>query len=396
MDIFDLIAVVIEALVIMFYSLVVSSKKNTYMMILSVSFSLLDFFLLHYFSFSYTFIIEFLALWVYTALLTNRRTGLYYASYMMQFISFYHVLFLLFDPIHNVTMFSMENHLIELFMGGLTMMACKTKGILQDTFFSTRDDDKFFVLLILSTLILPLYYTIHPDMNQWQVGDFLFILVIILLIASITMLMNTMMTIMSGNAKMKMIEDSNRYIDLYKKSIEDKNNEIHKIRHDLKKQLSIIKELNKEGKQKASDRLYEKLDDLIDEQKAIDYTGNILCDAYIEAMKQSNKDFHINITSDPITNFVDERKFMIIFTNLIENAYKNTDEAIDVTCSVYQSRVTLKVVNLIRHKKRSSTSEHLGLEIVRETVEDLGGELLIDEQKEGLYIVYVNLPVTHS
>ncbi len=395
MEIFDFIAVFLEGMIMIFYGQILSSKANQgKVIILSLLFSIMDLFLIHQQSFVLAFLIEFVALFAYSFFFTNGRQGLYYASYMMQFMSLYHVLFLLFVPEHNVARISVENHLITLFMSALSLMVYKEKGWLRDFSLSIHDDGQLFVILVISAFVLPLSYTIHPDLNAWQLGDYLFIIFIILVLCGVTMLMNHMITIMSENTRMKMVESSYHYIELYKQSIDEKNKEIHKIRHDLKKQLSIIDELSKEGQQETAHRLYETLDDFV-KQKTIDYTGNVLCDAYIEAMKHNHDDFRINMTSDHIGNIVDERKFMLIVANLIENAYKNTSDPIDFSCSVYKGHLTLKVVNTIK-RKQTSPSEHLGLEIVREIVKELGGELFIDEQNHDLFIVYVDLPVTES
>lgn len=120
---------------------------------------------------------------------------------------------------------------------------------------------------------------------------------------------------------------------------------------------------------------------------------------YVKFIEEKQVDFSISINSQK--QFISDRKrLMVILNNLISNAYKYSDftkeeSFINVTCSINTHNVIItiedngigivendikKIFDMFYRSSAMSTGSGLGLYIVKETVDKLGGKISVESE----------------
>ncbi len=190
------------------------------------------------------------------------------------------------------------------------------------------------------------------------------------------------------------------YVTKFQKEQEN----IRKIRHDMKNQLTVLSILLTDGKTQEAENILHKLCDSVDSVKG-SISGNLFIDAILRQKMNEYQDieFHLDIqvTKDCV---IDGKYIISLLSNIIDNAceelrrIKETDFNLQINGN--QSQMMIKAQNKCRNDINLKTDkdklEHgYGLKIIHEIAHKYNGNVLID-LKNGFFDIRVFLFVTNN
>ena len=185
----------------------------------------------------------------------------------------------------------------------------------------------------------------------------------------------------------------------YVTKLQKEQENIRKIRHDMKNQLSVLSILLTDGKTQEAEDILHKLCDSVDSDKA-SISGNLFIDAILRQKMNEYQDidFHLDIqvTKDCV---IDGKYIISLLSNIIDNAceelrrIKETDFNLQINGN--QSQMMIKAQNKCRNdidlKTDKDKLEHgYGLKIIHEIAHKYDGNVLIDV-KDGIFDIRVLL-----
>ena len=190
------------------------------------------------------------------------------------------------------------------------------------------------------------------------------------------------------------------YVTKFQKEQEN----IRKIRHDMKNQLTVLSILLTDGKTQEAEDILHKLCDSVNSAKG-SISGNLFIDAILRQKMNEYQDieFHLDIqvTKDCV---IDGKYIISLLSNIIDNAceelrrIKETDFNLQINGN--QSQMMIKAQNKCRNDINLKTDkdklEHgYGLKIIHEIAHKYNGNVLID-LKNGFFDIRVFLFVTNN
>ena len=190
------------------------------------------------------------------------------------------------------------------------------------------------------------------------------------------------------------------YVTKFQKEQEN----IRKIRHDMKNQLTVLSILLTDGKTQEAEDILHKLCDSVNSAKG-SISGNLFIDAILRQKMNEYQDieFHLDIqvTKDCV---IDGKYIISLLSNIIDNAceelrrIKETDFNLQINGN--QSQMMIKAQNKCRNDINLKTDkdklEHgYGLKTIHEIAHKYNGNVLID-LKNGFFDIRVFLFVTNN
>ena len=173
----------------------------------------------------------------------------------------------------------------------------------------------------------------------------------------------------------------------YVTKLQKEQENIRKIRHDMKNQLTVLSILLTDGKTQEAENILHKLCDSVDSVKG-SISGNLFIDAILRQKMNEYQDieFHLDIqvTKDCI---IDGKYIISLLSNIIDNAceelrrIKETEFTLQINGN--QSQIMIKAQNKCRDdidlKTDKDKHEHgYGLKIIHEIAHKYDGKVLID------------------
>lgn len=190
----------------------------------------------------------------------------------------------------------------------------------------------------------------------------------------------------------------------YVTKLQKEQENIRKIRHDMKNQLTVLSILLIDGKTQEAENILHKLCDSVDSVKG-SISGNLFIDAILRQKMNEYQDieFHLDIqvTKDCV---IDGKYIISLLSNIIDNAceelrrIKETEFTLQINGN--QSQMMIKAQNKCRDDINFNTDkdkhEHgYGLKIIHEIAHKYNGNVLID-LKNGFFDIRVLLFVTNN
>ncbi len=190
----------------------------------------------------------------------------------------------------------------------------------------------------------------------------------------------------------------------YVTKLQKEQENIRKIRHDMKNQLTVLSILLTDGKTQEAEDILHKLCDSVDSAKG-SISGNLFIDAILRQKMNEYQDieFHLDIqvTKDCV---IDGKYIISLLSNIIDNAceelrrIKETDFNLQINGN--QSQMMIKAQNKCRDdidlKTDKDKHEHgYGLKIIHEIAHKYDGNVLIDV-KDGFFDIRVLLFFTNN
>lgn len=190
----------------------------------------------------------------------------------------------------------------------------------------------------------------------------------------------------------------------YVTKLQKEQENIRKIRHDMKNQLTVLSILLTDGKTQEAENILHKLCDSVDSVKG-SISGNLFIDAILRQKMNEYQDieFHLDIqvTKDCV---IDGKYIISLLSNIIDNAceelrrIKETEFTLQINGN--QSQMMIKAQNKCRDDINFNTDkdkhEHgYGLKIIHEIAHKYDGNVLIDV-KDGFFDIRVLLFFTNN
>lgn len=181
--------------------------------------------------------------------------------------------------------------------------------------------------------------------------------------------------------------------------VEQEYDEIKKIRHDIKNQLTIVSSLLEEENYDEAKQILKELNiDL--NQKRVTISGNLYLDAVLRQKMKEYSDivFDLDITLTKDCN-IDGKDLISLFSNIIDNACEELRRIHENTFSLFvkgnSTQINIKEVNACRKDNSMVTDKNrifhgYGLIIIEEIVNKYDGTYLID-MKDGKFSINVLL-----
>lgn len=188
-------------------------------------------------------------------------------------------------------------------------------------------------------------------------------------------------------------------------------NEIKRIRHDLKNHLLLIKDMQK----KNSYDYYQGLLEIVSNDDSINSGCNVFDVLINEKRKQADHEkivFDILLTKDiSCINYIEERDLCSIFGNLIDNAIENTAKVenakvminvdvinsffVMVISNTYENKKLRKDKNKFLTTKANKNIHGIGLQNVEMTIEKYEGHVRIDYD-QFIFKVEIMIPLNNE
>ncbi|MCI8849941.1 MAG: GHKL domain-containing protein [Erysipelotrichaceae bacterium] len=190
----------------------------------------------------------------------------------------------------------------------------------------------------------------------------------------------------------------------YVTKLQKEQENIRKIRHDMKNQLTVLSILLTDGKTQEAENILHKLCDSVDSAKG-SISGNLFIDAILRQKMNEYQDIEflldIQVTKDCV---IDGKYIISLLSNIIDNAceelrrIKETDFNLQINGN--QSQMMIKAQNKCRNdidlKTDKDKLEHgYGLKIIHEIAHKYDGNVLIDV-KDGFFDIRVLLFFTNN
>lgn len=184
----------------------------------------------------------------------------------------------------------------------------------------------------------------------------------------------------------------------YYKMMQEKEEEIRKINHDIKNNLQVIYGLKSESDKK---NLIEKIDNNLKKYELVKYSKNDTQNVILnmKANEAKNKGIGIEITLKSSVDFMDELDISNLFSNILDNAIENiANKKKKIVLSVYpkMNYVVIKCTNTFdlenKNKPKKGVNHGFGLKIIDSIAKKYQGDKKITYQNN-LFTITIILPV---
>lgn len=188
----------------------------------------------------------------------------------------------------------------------------------------------------------------------------------------------------------------------YVTKLQKEQDNIRKIRHDMKNQLSVLSILLNDGKTQEAEEILHKLCDSVDSDKA-SISGNLFIDAILRQKMNEYQDIKFNLDIQVTKDCVIDGKYIIsLLSNIIDNAceelrrIKETDFTLQINGT--QAQMMIQAKNRCRddvdfHTDKDKSEHGYGLKIIHEIAHNYDGNVIVDV-KDGYFDIRVLLLFT--
>jgi signal transduction histidine kinase len=319
---------------------------------------------------------------------------LYYVIYIMvHYFMHYHL--------EIINLQDLGIHLLSLFVTQICLLGLY--DISKDLFVVGRGNSLMLVVCFSTgtMIVIPSFLSISPDLATWNFMSF----ITLLWIGIICLLGNIIVYVLLKTTKKLMKEEQIRFstnlIKIYQEQLTKEKYNLHKIRHDMKKNIIVIQQLLQLHEQEEALKHIETITDKINTTTNTVYTNIIILDAYLNYVVDKNKDITFTIVSNTLQDSnINDSDFLLVVMNLVDNAIENVGEPKNISISMfYHEEVIIKISNTCKDNphghafktKKSDTKNHgYGLQIVHDILERYISTY-IQNYDNGVYSVYISL-----
>lgn len=176
-------------------------------------------------------------------------------------------------------------------------------------------------------------------------------------------------------------------------TIKESNEEIYKIKHDMKNQLLMTRHLYDKNIDEGNAYINKLLANMEHNEGEKNFTGQIIIDYFLNQLEASCQELSIRLTMDVVKLpklRIDDVDLTIIVSNIFENAVAATEcldsPYIDIKIQIRNNYLVFSCTNncskkSIKRKKSNSLEKHgIGLFNVRRAIEKYNGELDIKNE----------------
>ncbi len=188
--------------------------------------------------------------------------------------------------------------------------------------------------------------------------------------------------------EIKYLKEKEKLEYLHYKELLEKEEKIHKIRHDLKNDLQSINLLN-DAKQK--NKLVRDLNKKIDNASIIKYSNNNLLNMLLNIKKEEakNQKIEFKINMEIMSFNLDEIDLINLFSNIIDNALHATNKKINLTVKNNMNNLYVYCENDISNNIIHGSG--YGLKIIKDIVNKYDGTLKINSNDK-FYKIEILIP----
>lgn len=263
--------------------------------------------------------------------------------------------------------------------------------------------DLFAVVLVVISTVPAYFYINHQDSILIIVGLISFLTSILLMIYSYSRIKFYQYHYQSIIENKFLKQKEQMQLEYYK-IMNDKEENVRKINHDIKNNLQVIYTLkSKEDKEK----LVEKIMDNLKKYELVKYSSNDILNIVLNTKinEARNKDIDIEIELKKQIDFIEDLDISNLFSNILDNAIENTDKAKDkkidlkvnkklnyvvIKCiNTYDGKIKMKNKSIITTKK--DDNHGYGLKIIKDIVKKYNGEINL-EYDENKFTINIMLP----
>lgn len=308
----------------------------------------------------------------------------YFINYQLQ------VLYINDFMLHELSLFAMQICLLGIY------------SIKENIFsISAQKEGKLVTIFsVLMMLVIPGLLSLLPDLTTWNFMFFLTLLFTGLLcfigniIIYYLLMVSKQLFVERQNALSLQIED------VYKLKINEENQVLHKIRHDLKNNVIVIQKLLEMDKKEEALKHIQTITKIVNKNDVRIYTNLVLLDAYINYIIEQNKDLYFDISSNDLSNVsIHHNDLLLLIMNLVDNAIENIDneKRIQVSFLFENNQLLLNISNstykdpaltLYKTTKQHKKMHGYGLQIINDIVNRYNANYL-HGYSDGYYQVYI-------
>ncbi|MBE6151288.1 MAG: GHKL domain-containing protein [Firmicutes bacterium] len=262
-----------------------------------------------------------------------------------------------------------------------------------------------FVLLLIPVVLTFMHYIIYSyNIETFSNTTILFIfissIIFMILIIAIYRLIMQLDTYIKNEKELELLKQKEQMQLEYYKIMNDKEENIRKINHDIKNNLQVIYTLKSD---KDKQKLIEKIMENLKKYELVKYSSNDILNIILNTKvnEARNKDINIEIELKKQIDFIEDLDISNLFSNIldnaIENAKKTQDKQIDlkvnkklnyviIKCiNTYDGKINKKNNNIITTKK--DNNHGYGLKIIEDIVKKYNGEIEINHDDKKFTII---------
>lgn len=277
------------------------------------------------------------------------------------------------------------------------------------SFLDPKIDKRYNVVLFLSVFSLSICLLIGYDISLQNVEMYVKIVMLFLIIVlAISLLLVTILNFMHTKALVRLAEfeilNKNRMIlDEWYSEVKNNQEEISKIKHDIKNILSSLKTLINYEDNVGAVKLIEEVVNAGDLNKTIRWTNNVLFDSivYRKLYKNSNVFFKIKPGTLPsyLSNLDTSLLFSNLFDNSIEAAEKSKEKKIEVCLDYNAIGYTVHIVNSTNNEsidfntttKMDFSNHGYGMKVIRGIIEKYHAHIVYSIN-DGQVEIFIQFP----
>lgn len=258
--------------------------------------------------------------------------------------------------------------------------------------------------IIITASIIVIYFLQKSE----EVSEYLFFqeLIIRIIMTILIMLIITINVYCSGKILLNLKEEKERWLAQYLKNVEENQNQIREIKHNLKNQAIILKSIINEKNFEEADRFIDNMISGTENLNLITYTENIAINSIInykvDESRKFNIKWNIDVQLDKNIN-INIEDLETILGNLLDNAIEacylveDCERKIDFKIYNRKNSIIICIINTKNMKKslektwKSDKLNHgIGLKSVKKLVDRYNGAMK-NEDKGKIYEVNIIL-----
>lgn len=211
---------------------------------------------------------------------------------------------------------------IAIFGAIITYLMLYNTKLIKFTITSSKYDIYLTLVNFLSALVIPCFFSINSNIATWSSAYFFMLIITYALIILCIFFLNKLIKIVKKDLINETLFKYKTAINIFTENINYEKQEAKKLRHDIKKHLIIIKELLASNHLNEAINYLDKIT-LTPTHNINEYTGNIILDAYLSHVINNQQIIKFKIISNHFSDLDNNLDFIILITNLIDNAVEN-------------------------------------------------------------------------
>ena len=258
--------------------------------------------------------------------------------------------------------------------------------------------------IIITLSVIAIYFLQASE----EISKYLFFqeLTIILIITILIMFIITVNLYCSGKFLLKSKEDKEHWLEQYLENVEENQNQIREIKHNMKNQIIVLKSIINEKNFEEADRFINNMINETENFTLITYTENIAVNSIINYKIGESKKFNIKWNIEVQLNKyinINSEDLGTILGNLLDNAMEacylveDGERKIDLNIYNRNNSIIISIINTKKHEKslektwKADKLNHgIGLKSVKKLVDRYNGAMN-NEDKGEIYEVNIIL-----